>query len=599
MINSINQVTYRPAWLVKPTHACNFRCKYCYETDYRHKYGDDVMSMEIWERIVSIASKYNAQIIFHGGEPLMAGIDWYREAFAIADKYPPLSYGMQSNGSLLDEEYIKLFIERNLNYGFSYDFFEQEECRGKDIIENIKLAKEHGMPVGCICVITKKNINKMIEVFEYASQISISFLAFNPLFFSGCAIDNNVDMLTVSDIKNGFREYFEYYKHRKNKSFVEREAETYISIVRGIGARQCAFTDCRIGWVGVCNNGDVLPCDRYYGDEYKYGNIMDFKDVMEFAETAGFSKYFRDCKFRYDNYCSKCSLFCVCNGGCNGRHKDISFHKVQEAALKEFGSKSEYTELLRRADIFEQSAIDELTGIIEDIVIKTSECDEQAARIIAKKIYENNYGLGAITELYYDLSISEIWVNDYDDIWIERNGLRTKCTNLSFQNQADVRRVIDLMNRFDKKEISAASPIVEAKLADGSRLTSIVPPVSEHPIFNLRCPNSFVPTTENLLNNGTLDKGLVELLTVLVKGRANILVIGETGAGKTQLIRWLIGHIRRDLHVVTMETRQELFLKKLYDDLSAASLEECPEYNVGHSDLFRVSLRMTPSMYDC
>lgn len=279
--------------------------------------------------------------------------------------------------------------------------------------------------------------------------------------------------------------------------------------------------------------------------------------------------------------------------------REVTFKKVQDAALREIGNKPEYTELLRRADTLEQAAIDELKGIIENIVLRESESGEAAAKTIAGKIYENNYGLGAITELYYDPEISEIWVNDYDDIWVERKGLRSKCVGVAFQNRSDVRRVIDLMNRFDKKEISAATPIMESKLADGSRLTSIIPPVSDRPIFNLRCPNSFVPTTENLLTAGTLDAELVELLTVLVQGRANILVIGETGAGKTQLIRWLLGRVKRDLHVVTIETRQELFLDKLYDDLSVASLEECPEYGIGHNELFRVSLRMTPNIIVC
>jgi len=279
--------------------------------------------------------------------------------------------------------------------------------------------------------------------------------------------------------------------------------------------------------------------------------------------------------------------------------KDVTFKKVQEAALLEIGNNAEYTELLRKADTLEQTAVSELITIIEKVVREVSESDDKNVQLIARKIYENNYGLGAITELYNDMSVSEIWVNDYDNIWAERNGLRSKCEGLSFQSRADVRRVIDLMNRFDKKEISPTAPIKEAKLADGSRLTSIISPVSDHPIFNLRCPNSFVPTTENMLNNGTMNNDLADLLAVLVRGRSNILVIGETGAGKTQLIRWLIGHIRRDLHVVTMETRQELFLNKLYDDLSVASLEECLEHGIGHDELFRVSLRMTPSIIVC
>ena len=279
--------------------------------------------------------------------------------------------------------------------------------------------------------------------------------------------------------------------------------------------------------------------------------------------------------------------------------KDVTFQNVQDAVLRLLGDNPDYTELLRRADTLEQGAVDELITVIREIVLRESESNNVSAKIIAKRIYENNYGLGAITELYYDLDVSEIWVNSHDDIWAERKGLRSKCDGLAFQSPEDVRRVINLMNRFDKKEISATNPIVESKLADGSRLTSLIPPVVDTPAFTLRCPNSFVPTTENLLAEGTLDRGLADMLSILVRGRANILVIGETGAGKTQLIRWLLGRIRRDLHIVTLETRQELFLKKLYNNLSVCSLEECLDYAIGHNEMFRTSLRMTPNIIVC
>jgi len=334
MNNSINQAVYRPAWLVKPTHACNFDCKYCYDKDMRRKYGDGIMTMEVWERIVRIASKYNALIVFHGGEPLMVGVDWYREAFEIADKYPPLSYGMQSNLSLLNEEYIELFKERNLTMGGSYDFTAQEDYRGEGTLEKIRLAKEMEFPVSCICVVTKKNIFNLVEIFETASKELISrSLAFNPLFYTRSTKDNNMDLLSVKDLKEGFGCFFTYYRDRLNRDFYEREAETFSGLVKGMGAKSCLYNDCRITWVGVASNGDVYPCDRRYGDEYKYGHITDFNVVTDFLLTSGFSMLYRNTEKRYKNHCSKCDYFCVCNGGCNGRHVEAgSLSRVDSSA---------------------------------------------------------------------------------------------------------------------------------------------------------------------------------------------------------------------------------------------------------------------------
>lgn len=321
MTERVNRAVYRPSWLVKPTHACNFSCKYCYDTDMRKKYGDGIMTMEVWEKIVSIASKYNAHIVFHGGEPLMAGIDWYKEAFAIADKYPSLTYGMQSNGSLLDDEYLELFKTNNVYLGISYDFSAQADYRGFDILTNIRLAKKHSVPVGCICVVTKKNIDNLIEIFEV--MVSEQFghhISFNPLFYSNSVAENSIDMLTMEDLRRGYGKFFKYYITRQDTAYYEREAETYLSLTKGLGSRECVFNDCRAGWVGVTSVGNVYPCDKYYGDEYMYGNILEFNSVSDFVLTKGFAKLYQDVDLRFRRHCSKCKYISICNGGCNGRH---------------------------------------------------------------------------------------------------------------------------------------------------------------------------------------------------------------------------------------------------------------------------------------
>lgn len=270
----------------------------------------------------------------------------------------------------------------------------------------------------------------------------------------------------------------------------------------------------------------------------------------------------------------------------------MNYQEAEQRILAELGSDFAYTDLLRSADKLEHAAVCKLETVIRDLL-------PEDARKYARRIYRDNYGLGAITEPYYDAGITEIWVNAPDDIWIERDGLRSKYMDGEFHSDSDVRRVIDLLCRFDKKEISVTSPIVECKLADGSRLTALIPPVTGNPSFALRCPNAFTPSTANMLKSRTVDQNVIDLLRLLVRGRANILVIGEAGAGKTQFIRWLVGFMRPDTRVTSIETRQELYLRKLYTEGNFRELEECPEIGKDMRELFRTTLRLSPDVIIC
>lgn len=275
---------------------------------------------------------------------------------------------------------------------------------------------------------------------------------------------------------------------------------------------------------------------------------------------------------------------------------DITYQQVEKQVTEEIGNNPVYMDVLRRADTLELTAVVELVDHIESMVAQLTNAEPAAVKSIAQKLYDQNYGLSAITTLRADHSISEIWCNSPSDIWIERAGKRSQCNNLSFRDEADMRRVMDLLCRFDKQELSVTNPIVECRLADGSRLTAIVPPVAEAPSFSLRLPNAFVPTTKAMLDSGTINKDMVQFLKILVRGRANIVVIGETGAGKTQFIRWLVGLMRQDLRVVSIETSKELYLQKLYRNQNIMEVEECSAHGVGLDKLFYTALHMSPDI---
>lgn len=218
---------------------------------------------------------------------------------------------------------------------------------------------------------------------------------------------------------------------------------------------------------------------------------------------------------------------------------------------------------------------------------------------LTKKIYEDRYGLGPIEDLFNDPSINEIWVNGHEHIWIEQGGLKRRITDRTIGSDEDVLRIIRMLLQFDRKELTAMDPKREARMADGSRLTVIIPPVAKRPYINIRKFSAFEVTTENLLKTGTIDQNMVDWLAKAVRGRANILLIGETSSGKTSFLKWLVELMNPNLRLGTIETNFELKLEDKFPERNIFSFEQHDEIGVTMSELFKACLRCSPDIIIC
>jgi len=256
--------------------------------------------------------------------------------------------------------------------------------------------------------------------------------------------------------------------------------------------------------------------------------------------------------------------------------------------------------LLARCAMGDKSAQLNVKAMIKKIIEK----DYQLAQpplsdMLVKKIYEDNYGLGAIDDLYNDPTINEIWVNGYEHIWIEKGGIKYRLKDRSFKSDEDIIRIIRLLLQSNRSEITSQEPMKESRMLDGSRITVLIPPVAKRPYINIRKFDAFELSTENLLRAGTLNQEMVEWLSKAVRGRSNILIIGETGSGKTSFLKWLVGFMPADLRIGTIETNFELKLDEKYPDRNIFSYEEHPELNIYMGDLFKKCLRSSPDIIIC
>ena len=210
-------------------------------------------------------------------------------------------------------------------------------------------------------------------------------------------------------------------------------------------------------------------------------------------------------------------------------------------------------------------------------------------------LFDEVIGLGPLEALLRDPEISEIMVNRPEQIFVERRG-RIELTNLAFEDEDSLRRVIDRIVSTIGRRVDESEPMCDARLKDGSRVNVVIPPVAIYgPCLTIRKFGREVLSPEKLITSGSATEAMMEYLDAAVKTRLNVIVSGGTGSGKTSLLNVLSGFIPSNERIVTCEDAAELRLRQVH----VISLESKPQNVEGRGaisirDLVRNCLRMRP-----
>jgi pilus assembly protein CpaF len=181
---------------------------------------------------------------------------------------------------------------------------------------------------------------------------------------------------------------------------------------------------------------------------------------------------------------------------------------------------------------------------------------------LAREVLDEIFGLGPLEMLLQDPTISDILVNRFDRVYVERHGKLHRVPML-FKDDQHLRQIIDRIVSRVGRRIDESSPMVDARLADGSRVNAIIPPLAiDGSCMSIRRFGKDPLTEQNLINNKSMTKEMGILLSAMVKSRLNIVVSGGTGSGKTTMLNVLSGHIPEDERIVTIEDAAELQLKQ-------------------------------------
>ena len=181
---------------------------------------------------------------------------------------------------------------------------------------------------------------------------------------------------------------------------------------------------------------------------------------------------------------------------------------------------------------------------------------------LSREILDEIFGLGPLEPLLKDPTISDILVNRFDRVYVERGG-KLEITGLSFKDNQHLMQIIDRIVSRIGRRVDESSPMVDARLQDGSRVNAIIPPLAlDGACLSIRRFGRDPVTARNMLDNKTLTEQMLELLSAMVKGRLNLIISGGTGAGKTTVLNVLSGYIPNSERIVTIEDAAELQLKQ-------------------------------------
>jgi len=263
--------------------------------------------------------------------------------------------------------------------------------------------------------------------------------------------------------------------------------------------------------------------------------------------------------------------------------------RVRDALLEELGPKL-YQKT--KPEELKATVMDNLDNALEKAGVSVSLT--QRAKFAAE-VAADLLGYGPLEELLADPTLTEIMCNAYDDVYVERNG-KLEHVNTTFTDEAHLRQIIEKIVATVGRRIDESSPMVDARLPDGSRVNAILPPVAVHsPVLTIRRFPAEPYGMKDLINFGSVTLDAAMFLEACVRGKLNILVSGGTGTGKTTMLNVLTEFVPEDDRIVTIEDAAEIRLHQPHVitlEARPANIEGAGQVSI--RDLVRNALRMRP-----
>jgi len=324
---------------VKPVGAaCNLGCQYCYYLEkqqlYPEKQGSRMPDDLLEEYIVQhISASSGPELFFswHGGEPTLAGLQFFKKAVDFQKEYLPENWtvinGLQTNGTLLSHEWSSFLKQEHFVVGISMDgpenihsifrFRKDRQACFDEVVQGYRLLKQYGIPCEILCVVSAANVGYPLDIYRYFKSLKVEFITFLPLVEKETSQGQQVSERTVN--AKAFGEFlcaiFDEWKTSDIGTLKIQLFEEVLRTAFGLDHTLCVFKRTCGGVPVVEYNGDFYSCDHFVNEEYLLGNIRktSLKQLLESPEQ----KAFGHAKLTsLPDVCLNCDVREMCNGAC-------------------------------------------------------------------------------------------------------------------------------------------------------------------------------------------------------------------------------------------------------------------------------------------
>ena len=312
--------------IIKPTSACNMRCRHCYNSpkNYVNDRLDDKQLVKFFELLFKDFE--NVRIIWHGGEPLLMGLDYYKKVFSIQAemaqaKQVNVTNLIQTNGTLLNNEYINFFQDNHVAIGLSYDGIANDVLRDKTplVKENINLLLKRRIPFGVLSVLCSESVDNIEDIYTEFNELEIPAVGIDYIFESGKACENRELLIDAREIVHSKNRLFDRWFWDKNCKCHFRDFEDMIHLYLGVGRIECSYSSCLYRWICMDFDGSLYPCARYYPKEYSMGNVFEYSSIDEVFSSSVYERIVSEAIERRSKCKNSCEYYSYCKGGCNNQ----------------------------------------------------------------------------------------------------------------------------------------------------------------------------------------------------------------------------------------------------------------------------------------
>lgn len=313
--------------------SCNLACEYCF---HRNKNQDDfsrLMSISDFEKffdswLKAFPNQEKFEIIWHGGEPMLRGIDFYKEVINVISGRPSMknkiSHCLQTNGLLVNDKWAEFFKKNNFKIGLSIDGPERihdtyRKSRNNQgtfqrTMKSVEILRNHDIAFGQVVVVHKGNIDHPEEIFSFVKELKVNKLQISPCF----ELDGGArSSFSVSPVQFGrfICKIFDLWIEEDNPEISIGYLDDIVESFLGYDCFNCLLSDRCHNFLVFDWNGDVRPCETIFNENVIFGNIRD-SELGEIINSEMYKNFYSAISKRRKDVCGECEWFEICKGGC-------------------------------------------------------------------------------------------------------------------------------------------------------------------------------------------------------------------------------------------------------------------------------------------